>query len=64
MRLEQQVDERVEELTRIRVELKRHEMLVNEQTLTIQSILSERDSLANEVRELQRANSELSKTLP
>ena len=63
MRLEQQVDERVEELTRIRVELKRHEMLVNEQTLTIQSILSERDSLANEVRELQRANSELSKTL-
>lgn len=46
------MDERVEELTKIRNELKRNEAIVTEQTQTIQSILAERDNLYNVIQTL------------
>lgn len=54
VKLEKQVDERVEELTRIRNELKRNEAVVVEQAITIQNILAERDNLHNIIDKLSK----------
>lgn len=60
--LEKQVDERVEELTKIKNDLKNNELLVSEQTITIQSILSERDNLNETIEKLTKEKSELTNT--
>jgi archaellum component FlaC len=57
--LEKQVDERVEELTKIKNDLKSNEQLVSEQTVTIQSILSERDNLNELIEKLTKEKNEL-----
>jgi chromosome segregation ATPase len=53
------VDNKVEELTNIKSELKRNECLVNEQAQTIQSILVERDSLNFLIKKLTREKNDL-----
>ncbi len=52
--MEQQVDEKVNELNKIKHELKRNETTVSEQAVTIQNILSERDALNNLIQKLTR----------
>ena len=52
--MEKQVDERVEELTRIKIDLKRNETIVAEQAQTIQKILSERDGLNEIIQKLAK----------
>lgn len=54
VKLERQVDERVEELTKIRLELKRNEAIVVEQAITIQNILAERDNLHTIIDKLSK----------
>jgi len=48
------VDERVDELTKIKNDLKNNEQLVSEQTTTIQAILMERDDLNNLIQKLSK----------
>jgi hypothetical protein len=48
------VNERVQELTKIKNDLKRNEAIVQEQTHTIQIILSERDNLNNLIHTLSK----------
>jgi hypothetical protein len=52
--LENQVNERVNELNRIKIDLKRNEELVSEQTKTIQSFLGERDHLNEMIQKLTK----------
>ena len=52
--LEKQVDERVDELNRIKTDLKNNEQLVSEQTSTIQNILVERDTLNSLIQKLTK----------
>lgn len=54
VKLERQVEERVQELSKIKLELKRNESIVAEQAQTIQNILSERDSLYNVIDKLTK----------
>ena len=48
------MDERVDELTKIKNDLKNNEQLVSEQTTTIQAILMERDDLNNLIQKLSK----------
>ena len=52
--MERQVDERVEELTKIKLELKRNEAIVVEQAQTIHNILAERDNLYSVIEKLTK----------
>jgi len=52
--LEKEVDDRICELNKIKVDLKQNEMVVSEQALTIQAILDERDSLSMKVENLTK----------
>jgi hypothetical protein len=52
--LEKEVDDRICELNKIKVDLKQNEMVVSEQALTIQAILDERDSLSKKVENLTK----------
>lgn len=57
--LEKQVDEKVDELTRIKDELKRNEALVSEQAITIQNILIEKDTLNCFIQKLTKEKIQL-----
>jgi hypothetical protein len=52
--LEKEVDDRICELNKIKVDLKQNELVVSEQALTIQAILDERDSLSMKVENLTK----------
>ncbi len=52
--MEKEVDDRICELNKIKVDLKQNEMVVSEQALTIQAILDERDSLSKKVENLTK----------
>lgn len=57
--LEKEVDDRICELNKIKVDLKQNEMVVSEQALTIQAILDERDSLSTKVENLTKEKIEI-----
>ena len=50
--LERLVEERVEELNKIKIDLKKNEAIVSEQANTIQTILQERDQLNGLIQKL------------
>ena len=57
--LEKQVEERVDELNKIREDLKKNEIIVAEQAQTIQNILNERDVLNGVIQRLTREKNTL-----
>lgn len=57
--LEKQVNDRVDELDRIRNDLRKNETTVAEQAQTIQSILSERDTLNGLIQKLTKEKNQL-----
>lgn len=57
--MERQVSEQVEELEKLRDHLKRNEEIVHEQSRTIQSIVGEKDNLANTVTKILAEKAEL-----
>jgi hypothetical protein len=57
--LEKKVDQHVDELNKLNYELKRNETLVAEQTQTIQTILSERDTLNALIASLNKDKADL-----
>ena len=54
IKLETEVDDRISELNKIKVDLKQNESIVSEQAFTIQAILDERDSLSTRVENLTK----------
>jgi len=57
--LEKQVNERVEELSKIKNDLKKNESTVAEQAQTIQNILNERDALNGFIQKLTKEKNQL-----
>lgn len=57
--MEIQVEERVEELNKIKQDLKKNEQIVTEQAQTIQNILNERDVLNGVIQRLTREKNQL-----